>query len=189
MLQPLSKDLVMFAFTIILAVATVCTAGAQSTDRDSPTKLTSPEISGFVDSKSAENNYFYSFVAGPGEVVITLDISKVNSDASIRYEIFDEDAKSLIYDDAVAFGSSEERKIKRFVLSRKVLLILKISPGHIWGRRESGRFRLRISGAVDLSSAASLACLPKQGILRIKMKDGSIKEIDLKQTDEITIQP
>lgn len=189
MLRLLSKCIVTSMFTLILAVAAVGTAGAQSNDRDNPTKLISPEISGFIDSKSAKSNYFYSFTAGPGEVMITLDVSKVNSDASIRYEIFDEDAKSLIYDDAVAFGSSEERKIKRFVLSRKVLLIMKISPGHIWGERESGRFRLRLSGAIDVSGASTPTCLPKQGILRVKMRDGSIKEIDLKQADEVMIQP
>ncbi len=189
MLQSLSKALVVFAFTIALVVTTASAAGAQSTDRDNPTKLASPEISGFVDSKSAKRNYFYSFVAGPGEVAITLDVSKVNSDTSIKYEIFDEDAKSLIYDAAEAFGSSEQRKIKRFVLSQKVLLILKISPGYIWGESESGKFRLRFSGAVDVSGATTPTCLPKQGTLRVKMKDGSVKDIDLKQADEITIQP
>ncbi|MEP7338624.1 MAG: hypothetical protein ABI977_12870 [Acidobacteriota bacterium] len=174
---------------VLMSIVTCASVVAQSTDRDNPTKLTSPEISGIVDSRSAKSNFFYSFTAGPGEVAITLDVFKTGQYASARYEIFDEDARSLVDDTGDAWTSSESRKIKRFVLSRKVSLILKITPGQIWGGGESGKFRLRISGAVDLSGSTSPACLPKQGVLRIKMKDGSIKEIDLKQSDEITIQP
>jgi len=169
------------------------TVMAQSTDRDNPTKLTTPEISGFIDGRNAKKLYYYFFVAGPGEVQITLDAQVVGGSTgvvSIRFELFDEDARKIIDGDVSPTGQGqEERQVRRFVASQKARLIMRLSPGVVWGDLESGKFRLRLSGAVELGGSSAPTCLPKQGTLRIKMKDGSIKEIDLKQTDEITIQP
>lgn len=185
MLRLASKALAMFVFLIALAVAAI----GQSTDRDNPTKLTKPEISGFIDGQNARTQYYYSVTAGPGELVITLDVKAVGYHTSVAYKIFDQDAREIADGSVDSVQGGENRRVDRFVLSRKTSFIIRLTPGPIWGKSESGSFRLRLSGPVDVSGASSPTCLPKQGTLRVKMKDGSIKEIDLKQADEITIQP
>ena len=179
------KALTSLAFIIALSVVVL----GQSTDRDNPTKLTSPEISGFVDGQNAGKQYYYSVTAGPGELVVTLDVRAVGNHTSVEYEIFDPDARKIAGEYVSSQKGGENRRVDRFVLSRKTSFIIRLTPGTVWGKIESGTFRLRLSGPVDISGASSLTCLPKQGTLRIKMKDGSVKEIDLKQADEITIQP
>ena len=57
------------AFTALVNVA-----NAQSKDRDNPTQLTSSEIAGLIDSESRGNFYYYSFVANPGEISVTLSV-------------------------------------------------------------------------------------------------------------------
>ncbi len=177
----------LFSLAFIMALAAVATG--QSTDRDNPTKLTSQEISGYVDGDNSGKLYYYSFVAGPGEVVITLDVKAVGYHTSTGFDIFDQNAQMITNERVSAIKGGEERRVNRFVLSRKSSLIIRLTPGGTYGKHESGAFRLRLSGAVDVSGASQPTCLPKQGTLRIKMKDGSVKEIDLKQADEITIQP
>lgn len=184
MKQFVPKALAMILFLIVLVEA----VAGQSTDRDNPTKLTKPEISGLVDGKNARSCY-YSLTVGPGEFVITLDVKGVGDHTSIGYELFDQDARLIDNGSVGAVKGGEERKVGRLNFDRKTTLIIRLQPATIWGQRESGAFRVRLSGAVDFDGASSPTCLPKQGTLRVKMKDGTIKEIDLKQADEIKIQP
>jgi hypothetical protein len=114
MLQLVSKACAVFVLLITLSLASV----GQSTDRDNPTKLTSPEIAGFVDAQNAKIQYYYSFTAGPGEVVITLDVKAVGkgNSVSFEYEIFDQDAKKIVGDYGSSYDGKEDRRVQRFVL-------------------------------------------------------------------------
>jgi hypothetical protein len=80
--------------------------------------LTSPEIAGFVDAQNAKIQYYYSFTAGPGEVVITLDVKAVGkgNSVSFEYEIFDQDAKKIVGDYGSSYDGKEDRRVQRFVL-------------------------------------------------------------------------
>ena len=79
--------------------------------------------------------------------------------------------------------------------------------GHTASSDSGGDFRLRIGGAVEFGAKtnsfnAALAeaeaeerenkkgnCLPKQGTLIIKMKDGSKKIVDLSEAETVTVVP
>ena len=63
---------VIVSFFVLVVFANV--ANAQSKDMDSPTRLTSNEISGSIDDDSIGSSYYYSFMANRGEVSITLTI-------------------------------------------------------------------------------------------------------------------
>jgi hypothetical protein len=187
MSQLLSK-----AFTLFLFITSLTTFGfAQSKDRDNPTKLASNEISGFIEGtpNGDQISSYYSFMAGPGEVTITLDVESVRGFASAAYSVFDSDGRKVFGGHANSTSTGGERDTQRFAISRKVQLILRLELGSMMGRSDSGKFRIRFSGAIDSGGANIPTCLPKQGTLRVKMKDGSVKELDLKQAEEITIQP
>ena len=76
-------------------------ASAQSSDRDHPTIVKSNELTGDVDANGKE--YFYSFVARPGELTIMADIKANGSGAGVAYEFLNEDAsKALLCCDGAA---------------------------------------------------------------------------------------
>ena len=64
----MKKSLLLTASLLVLITATG-SAFAQSTDRDHPTAFTSDEVQGELNGEEIE--YFYSFIAGPGEATIT----------------------------------------------------------------------------------------------------------------------
>ena len=66
---------------VAFLLGTVGVTVAQSTDRDHPTPLTSDEIKGAGTGKKVE--YYYSFTGGPGQVLLTIDLSNA------EIEVFD----------------------------------------------------------------------------------------------------
>src|SRR6185436_13028916 len=89
----------------LFAGALCSQALAQSSDRDHPTQLKSNELTGDVDPSG--NEYFYSFVARPGELTITADIKANGSGAGVAYEFLNEDAsKALLCCDGVQSDGS-----------------------------------------------------------------------------------
>jgi hypothetical protein len=84
-------------FLSLLILTVYSGAGiAQSTDRDNPTPLTTNEIRGSGTGKKVE--YYYTFLAGPGEVVLTVDSGAKGSFSLVEVELFDydEDRMDLI---------------------------------------------------------------------------------------------
>ncbi len=193
----ISKRLTMFgqAFNLLATLVIILAVGggafAQSKDRNNPTKLTSNEITGFIEGTSDGKTafYYYSFVAGSGEVAITLDVEPIQGGIFANYSIFDEDGNKVLGGGIYTAPSlGDQKEVKRFAASRKTPLILRLELSGS-SRVDSGKFRMRLSGAVELNGAAVLTCLPKQGTLRLKLADGSVKEIDLKQLAEATVVP
>jgi hypothetical protein len=209
------------AFVCFLALlVSVDAANAQSKDRDNPTRLTSNMISGLVDSDSRGNYYYYSFMAGPGEVAITLtvDPGKKVSDSGfwtgVDFSLFDRNAEKIA---AKKVTTSErdgsQQAVARVEVTYRQLVVLSVhvQDGMLFGS-VGGKYRIRIDGAVEIGQSdvpskpktgggvtfgpfsaedfnASPDCLPKQGTLIIKMKDGSKKIIDLSEAETITIVP
>src|SRR5437763_10987040 len=65
---------VIVSFLALVVFANV--ANAQSTDLDHPTPITSNIVSGSLERGEKGRLYYYSVVAGPGEVNFTLSIGK-----------------------------------------------------------------------------------------------------------------
>ena len=196
---------------IVIAVAPN-SAIAQSTDIGNPTRLTSNEISGSFDSEKKGDNYFYSFTAGPGEVVITFSLKGPGSLTTSQYSVsvLDENSKELGNGFVTAGGGNSEQQVLRVKVPRKQVVLLRIRNLTVIGGG-TATYRLRVSGDVHIAQEAEadpleaatlrsiemrrnqsrngLECLPKQGTLIVKMKDGSKKIIDLSEAETVTIVP
>jgi hypothetical protein len=199
---------------VLLTLTTlVGSAHAQSKDRDNPTRLTSNEISGVIGGNLG-NDYYYTFVAGPGELTITVTVEP-GRDAGIsfntmRFDLFDEDARQLTGKSQSAGSGHTEQGVVRLQLGRRQRLLLRVSIPESNHGMGTGKYRLRLSGSVetntptatgsgvnvadlklfdDANSGAKGNCLPKTGTLIVKMKDGSKRIIDLSEAATVTIVP
>lgn len=142
--------------TFLLLVASASGANAQSQDRDNPTTLSSNTIKGTGVGKKVE--YFYSFTAGPGEVVVTVDLKAKTGSTNADVELFDEAASKIFYYYPNA-TTQNERAVKRIVLSSKQSLILRLAFDN-----NAGEYSIKLGGPVELATAASDAVAPDPSV-------------------------
>src|SRR6476620_6715568 len=96
----------------LLALAVLgASAAAQSTDRDNPTPLASNEIRGNAIGKKVE--YYYTFLAGPGEVILTVDSGAKGSFSQLEAQLFDLDAEKLAQVQNLPYPGETSRKVTR----------------------------------------------------------------------------
>lgn len=118
-----------------------------STDINSPTPLGSSELKGNI--KEGDPPRFYSFTAGPGEVVFTLDVagSQPGGGAAYIYLIKPDALDDFLEGfDLFAAASASESLVKTVQFAEQQTIILRVG-GNIGG----GSYRLRISGATSLN--------------------------------------
>lgn len=118
-----------------------------STNINQPTPLKSNELKG--DITEGDPPQFYSFTAGPGEVVFTLDVagSQPGGGAAYIYLIKPDALDDFLEGfDLFAGASSSESLVKRVQFAEQQPIILRVG-GNIGG----GSYRLRISGAATLN--------------------------------------
>jgi hypothetical protein len=131
--------------SILLIAATAFGANAQSQDRDNPTPFASNTVKGNGIGKKVD--YFYSFTAGPGEVVVTVDLKAKAGSTNADVEIFDADSKIFyVYPNAT---TTAEHAVKRFTLSSKQPLILRLSFDS-----SAGEYSIKLTGPVELPAPA-----------------------------------
>ena len=144
--------------------------------------------------------------------IITLTVepgSQVGDSASItsvRFSVFDRNAEEVANKEAVTYpAKGTEQAVARIEVTRRQLMVLGITiPGGAFFKTVGGKYRIRINGTVEIGkdnigiSDESLReyqnvrrpdCLPKQGTLVVKMKDGSKKIIDLSEAETVTVVP
>jgi hypothetical protein len=201
------KKIFLLVAGLFLFLAVASAAFAQSNDRDHPTLLRSNEITGDLTENNAE--HFYSLTAGPGELTITVDVKATpENQALLNFELLERNAATSIVCCEFAQGNDggTGRDVKSVKLTRRQTVILHTTNGAIGG----GTFRIRLSGAAVSGGGAvktydddkikensrgggnrsgNRINVPASGTLRIKMKDGSTKEIDLSLIHEISVQP
>jgi hypothetical protein len=180
-----------------LIVATLVTAAnvasAQSTDRMHPTPLRSGEVTGRA--VKAPTDYWYSFSGGAGPVTLSVDAQAGGGYAEIEVAV-----KDSLFNDLgkVAFnviGGDSKQQGQRVEVPKAQPLLLKI---HVNANIE--RFSVAVGGAVDFAGAVApappaapaaadrLACVPKAGILRIEMDDGSAQEVNLTRARRVFVK-
>jgi hypothetical protein len=134
------------AFFLFLSVALTIPAAAQSTDRDSPTPVKSTEINGLLDGSG--NEYFYSFLAGPGELTIMVDVKSSTGQGLLNFELLDKDAATALlcceFTQADGDGQSA-RSIKSVKLDKLQPVVMHVTVG----KAGKGTYRVRLSGAVS----------------------------------------
>jgi hypothetical protein len=135
-----------FTFLLLIAVALAIPAAAQSTDRDYPTALKSGEITGALDGSG--NEYFYSFLAGPGELTIMVDVKSSTGQGLLNFELLDKNAATPLICCEFAQADSDgqsARNVKSVTLDKLQPVVLHVTVG----KAGKGTYRIRLSGAVS----------------------------------------
>ena len=131
--------------SILLIVGTAIGANAQSQDRDNPTPLAANTITGSGIGKKVE--YYYSFTAGPGEIIVTIDLKAKAGSTNADVEIFDAESKIFyIYPNAT---TTAEHAVKKVMLNSKQPLILRLALDS-----SAGEYSIKLSGPVELTAPA-----------------------------------
>ncbi|HKP46847.1 MAG TPA: hypothetical protein VJT50_09625 [Pyrinomonadaceae bacterium] len=134
-----------FSIVMLLFAATAIEISAQSQDRDNPTPLAANSIKGNGIGKKVE--YYYGFSAGPGEIVITVDLKAKSGSTNADVEIFDAEASKIFYYYPNA-TTQNERAVKKITLNDKQTLTLRIALDS-----SAGEYAIKLAGAVDLAAA------------------------------------
>jgi hypothetical protein len=131
---------------LLFFAASPINAAAQSTDRDNPEPLASSEIRGSGVGKKVE--YYYTFLAGPGEVILTIDSGAKGSFSQFEAELFDFEAEKLAKIWTLPYPGETARKVTRvsFGAEQPVLMRLMVD-------RDAAQYLVRVAGAAKFSGA------------------------------------
>jgi hypothetical protein len=208
----MKSAMILVAIVFVIGVA-VGVSQAQYSSRDNPRVLNSGEITGNMNDLNKET--FYSFTAGPGEVTITVDVNaKYDSQGLLTFEVVAQNGATNL---ACCYGAQGNgggtgREVATFNVSKRQTVILHTTNGPIGG----GTFRIRITGAANFGGGPTVGDnggdtrndggnrndsnyqrgnrrggdpvdVPSSGILRIRMKDGSVRDIDLNKVRDISV--
>ena len=185
--------------SLLLMMVATSAAVAQSGDRDHPTPLNSDELRGVLRGIGGES--FYSFTAGPGELTITVEVKSREGTLAMPFELLDTNAADSLLCCEFAQADSDGltgRTVKSVTIKGRRTVILHLTENQ-YG---AGTFFVRLSGAVGFaaksaspqgrigySGPGNRMGMPANGTLRIRMRDGSTKEIDLSLVQEVSVQP
>src|SRR5262249_23663668 len=136
---------------VALMLITAGQAAAQSresTDMDHPVWVRSNEITGQIGNKEI----FYTFVAGPGELTMTLDLVQQDVGATVEVILADKDANKITSFYGWSLGHNA-RRFERITFPRKQQVNMIINIYHA-GIPYNGTFRLRFAGAIELPQSA-----------------------------------
>jgi hypothetical protein len=121
-------------------------AQAQSTDRDNPTPLAANEVKGYAPGKKVE--YYYTFLAGPGDVVLTIDSGAKGSFSEFRAELFDMEAERLTVVHVLPYPGETARRVARATFGAQQPVLLRLTLD-----KEAAQYMARIGGAAQFAGA------------------------------------
>jgi len=179
--------------TVLMFAAFINSNSAQSRNPDNPTPLSSAELKGSLG--GADKEFYYSFVAGPGKVTVTVDIKGTEGVASMTLNFSGaKSADLLVMPLATHRGST--REVESFNLDKRQTVVMKLASTGSY----NGSYLIRLEGAVDFepndaparkNSAGGFSedCLPESGTLRFVMRDGTVQEINLNRVQRVSHKP
>ncbi|HEY9643618.1 MAG TPA: hypothetical protein V6C57_24225 [Coleofasciculaceae cyanobacterium] len=155
--SPFQRSLITLRWAGVAAVASALIAFtpgatlAQSTQRDTPTVLTSNVLVGRGLYQQTQT-YFYSFTAGPGELVLTLDADAgtTNGNGVVpAISLQDQDGNQIADVSTYATPGAPARSVKRVSLSTVTPVVLVVTlPA---GTTADYTYRLQLSGALQIA--------------------------------------
>jgi hypothetical protein len=140
---------IMVASTI-LVTSPIIRANAQSTDRDAPTNLTTNIIS-TTGLKSEAKTHFYTFIAKPGELKLTLDIDAGSTNGNgvvSTVSIQDKDGNEFSQFLAGATPGIPGRQVKKIKFSQPTQVILMLTSPQ--GATANYTSKIKIEGDYQL---------------------------------------
>lgn len=168
----------------LLAILVLPLAAQTRMDREHPLPLPSD---GVITGRIAEDDRgeaYYAFTAGPGPLVVTVDITPSDANINVDLGLSDQAGHAKLAMNPRAYNDRSVRETKRIVLPRAEHLVMRVGRNHYGG---SGTFRIRVEGAVN-GGAESLD-LPARGTLRLTLKDEKTVEVDLATVRDAKVLP
>ena len=129
----------------VLVVSTDCYA--QSTDQSNPTALSSNELV-ITGPKKTNENYFYSFSAGPGQVTLSLSVKAKVYSTFVGIKIYDAESNTLVSHNMSAATGSPGIAVKKFDVAEKQTLVLSFNSD-----TSLAECKIKFGGAVELGAA------------------------------------
>lgn len=172
------------AALIALALLGSPLAAQTRLDREHPLPL---PANGIITGRIAEDDKgeaVYAFTAGPGPLVVTVDITPNNANINVDLGVFDKAGHARLAMNPRAYNDKSVMATKRIVLPKAEHLVMRVGRNDYEG---SGTFRIRVEGAVN-GGAESLD-LPAKGTLRLTLKDGKVVEVDLAKVQDAKVLP
>jgi hypothetical protein len=199
--------------SFLALVVFVGVANAQSKKIDNPTPLASNEISGIIDKNTKDDAYYYySFWANPGDVKVTITVEpnlniEYSGLTSVEVILVDSNSEVIVKKSVSPPSGAQQSSAGVQVQTTKrepLILGIKVPGGMSFSG--IGKYKVRIDGDVEFGEKNGNPnqvvgkalerdgnkngdCLPKQGTLIIKMKDGTKKILDLSEAETITVVP
>jgi hypothetical protein len=119
------------------------------------------KIAGVVDSEVRGNFYYYSFIANPGELTLTLTVEpgrKANDSdfiafAAVGFNSYDRNAEELAGKSvSAANGQGTKQAVARVEITRRQLVVLGVNfPEGPFYKAVGGSYRLSISGSAEFA--------------------------------------
>jgi hypothetical protein len=167
---------------------------AQSRDKDNPTPITSAQVSG-VSRKEDRREFYYSFNAAPGELVVTLDVEgmngRVDSQSLVRLTFYDQAFHEVgKFERQSGLNGESKRHVERYSFPKQTPLVMRVTFGN-----GASKYKVGLGGDVSIEKTANppatsteVLRLPKTGVLTIKMRDGSVRTINLAEIQDARIE-
>jgi len=156
---------------------------AQSSDWDHPTPFEGTAIAGSL-TEGSKSERFYSFVAIPGELTVTIDVSSESGVCNPVFSLSDSDANE-IFSELAQSGGGTEREVQRVRVNKQSPVILQMVDKYGYC---NGRYKVQLGGAFELASPAA-SPRSDRGVLRIEMLDGTVTNLRLDEIRSISINP
>jgi len=169
-------------------------ATAQSKDKDKPTPITSNQVSG-VSKKQDTRELYYSFTAGPGELVVTLDVQglsgRADRESLVRLTFYDQEFHEVgNFERQSGLNGESKRRIEKYNFPKETPLVMRLTF-----ETGASSYKISLGGNVLVEQPANPPVtpgealrLPKTGVLTIKMRDGSIRTINLAEVQDARIE-
>ena len=140
-----------FILFLLIVSCVLVSAGnclAQSTDQSNPTQISSNEL---VINGPKKNNqqYYYSFTGGPGEVTLQFNVRAKSSSTFVGVKIFDAELNTLTYHNMSA-DTSPSMALKKFDVGAKQTLVLSFTSDP-----SLGECKIKFGGAVESGESSS----------------------------------
>lgn len=135
---------------IVLIVGGMVSATAQSTDQSNPTPISSNELT-INGPKKNNQQFYYSFTAGPGEVTLQFNVRAKSSSTFVGVKVFDAELNTLAYQNMSA-DTSPSMALKKFDVGAKQTLVLSFTSDP-----SLGECTIKLGGAVEFGGAESSA--------------------------------
>jgi hypothetical protein len=142
--------------SICLIIISTTVATAQSAERNAPTPITSNVITGEEDGRAFA--HYYSFTAGPGELVMKVDGKTDRYSTGFTVRLFDLDGRRLERIGLVAdrLGVQETKRLR---LARKQSMLIEVAGGANRLVRNFS-YTIRLDGVIELPAALDEAMTP-----------------------------